>query len=610
MAKSKPSKTTLDTAPTPDNAPDDLPVAPDVSLQDAETPLSLESAGLDVETANAVQTRATGRSVAKATAGIVPIYMLRFICGFVANPLIARNLGLSPQADAYAVATDFLQRIWLIFEKVVNPAVMPCFIGALKEEGEERAWRFLSTVFWLTVILLFGATALAWWQMPLIIGYYSQKSLSDPQKMALTISTARLLLFGLLFLGLSSLTYVILNGYKRFIVAALGDTMWKVGVLMGAIVAIVLHKRAELALPGMEPAQRAVAEQAMVEQALLCIVGGFLAGAFLKLLPQVIALGRKWKFLRFHIDFNDPLTRKMLALSVPLIVGIMVSELRGIYLQRLADSHLIVDTDAGRAALKWSRTIGDSLVQIFPYALSIGIFPYLADLARERDRQPLTDTLMGALRVCIFAFGPLTAILIALKLPLLRAVWESGRFSLNDTHVISGPFIGFTIGLIGFSCEMILNQTFYAMTNAWTPTLMGLASTVIWIVIATLGIDNGYGLTAIAAAESIAKTSKCLMMWWFLRPHLGDVKARENLVFCFKVACGSILAAAVAWAVAQGIAPQSSDIPQFKIKMMLAVTAAGCSGMVIYIALGAIAGVKEVREVFSSVGKLRKKLAR
>ncbi|MBV9468322.1 MAG: hypothetical protein JO316_06830 [Abitibacteriaceae bacterium] len=572
--------------PTLTNGTNDVSLEPDVSIQRGDGPL--EASGLDVETADAVQTRATGRSVARATAGIVPLHILRFVIGFVAQPLIAHQTGLRWQADAYAVSTDMIQRIWLLFEKVLNPAFLPTFIGALKEEGEERAWRFTSTAFWLTAIALIFATGLFWWQMPLIVQIYSKKSANEQQQIELTIRLGRLLLTGLFFLGMSSLTYTILNGYKRFVVAALGDALWKIGVLGGAVIALLLHLRSDKAVE--------------------VFVMGFIAGAFLKLLPQVIAIGSKWKLLRPRIEWNDPLTRKMISLAIPLIAGIVVSEARGVYLQRLADDPKVA-VEAGRAALKWSRIIGDNLIGIFPYALSIGIFPYLSDLARNRDRQPLTDTLMGALRICIFTFGPITAILIALKYPLLRAVWESGKMTQADTVQMSGPFVGFAIGLIGFACEMMLNQTFYAMTNAWIPTASGIIMTGLWIAIATVGVNMGWGLTAIAAAESISKTAKCLLMWFLLRPKLGDVKASQTLTFCFKVLCGSIFAAAVAWAVAQGIAPQSSHVGHFKIKMLLAVTAAGCSGLVIFIALGAVAGVQEVRDLLNFTGKLRRKLA-
>ena len=576
--------------PENDNTDDAVPI--DASIQDGDT--SLESAPLDVDTADAMQSRATGRNVARATAGIIPLHIARFVIGFVAQPLIAHQTGLQWQADAYAVSTDIIQRIWLLFEKVLNPAFLPTFIGALKEEGEERAWRFASTAIWMTSLALVFTTGLFWFLMPQVVGIYSQKSASaSPEhiaQIALTIKLSRWLLISLFFIGLSSLTYTILNAYKRFVIAALGDALWKMGVLGGAVIALLLHLRSEKAVE--------------------IFVIGFVIGGFFKLLPHLIALRSKWHLLRPRIDWNDPLTRKMISLAIPLIAGIFISEARGIYGQRLADDPQIT-VAAGRAALKWSKIIGDNLVQIFPYALSIGIFPYLADLARQRDRQLLTDTLLGALRICFFAFAPITAILIAVKYPLLRAVWEGGKLTQDDTIAMSGPFVGYTIGLIALSCEMMLNQTFYAMTNAWVPTMSGIVMTVLWAVIATVGVkDMHWGLAAIATADSISKTAKCLLMWVFLRPQLGDVKAKENLTFLFKVAAGSVFAAAVAWAVAKGIAPHSSHAAHFKIKMLFAVTAAGCSGLLIYIMLGAAAGVQEVRSIFDFAGKLRRRLAR
>jgi peptidoglycan biosynthesis protein MviN/MurJ (putative lipid II flippase) len=167
------------------------------------------------------------------------------------------------------------------------------------------------------------------------------------------------------------------------------------------------------------------------------------------------------------------------------------------------------------------------------------------------------------------------------------------------------------MGLIGFSCEMMLNQTFYAMTNVWTPTAVGLGTTVMWIGVATLGVNLGWGLAAIAGAEAFSKSVKCLIMWFMLRRDLGDVRARENIVFFLKVLGGSLLAALVAWAVVQGLAPSGEVLTRMdKVKILLAVTGAGLSGVTIYIALGALAGVQEVRSILGFVGKVRKRFAR
>jgi putative peptidoglycan lipid II flippase len=565
----------------------DKPVPPSVSIAQ-ESEHSPEAAVLDYDTATAVQTPETGRRVAKATAGIGVLHVLRLLIGIVAQPLIANRVGLTSFADVYAVATDIVTSIWRIFEKAVNPTFLPCFMHALGDEGEKRAWRYASTALWLTTLVLLVMSPLAWWGMPWIVDLYSLKA--SPEQRVMTVAIARLLLSGLVFLGISSLTYVILNGYKRFAWAAFGDAMWKVGVLAGAGWAVTQK---------LEPLP-----------ALYAISWGFVIGSILKLLPHLVALGSKWRLFKPRIDWRDPLLRKMLILAVPLLLGIFVSETRDIFLKRLADSPNI-DVAGSRAALRFSSLISSSLIQIFPYALSIGIFPYLADMARQRDRQPLTDTLVGALRVCVFIFGPLTAILIALHGPLLRAVWESGELDRADTLVMALPFIAYTMGLIGFSCEMMLNQTFYAMTNVWTPTAIGLGTTVMWIGVATLGVMNGWGLAAIAGAEAFSKSVKCLVMWFMLRRDLGNVHARDNLVFFLKVLAGSLLAAAVAWTVVQGLAPSGEVLTKIdKIKILLAVSGAGLSGVVIYIALGAVAGVQEVRSIFSFVGKVRKRFAR
>lgn len=536
------------------------------------------------------------------------LHMARFVVGFIAQPLIAHNLGLRWQGDAYAVSTDIVQRVWLVFEKVINPAFLPNFIAALKEEGEERAWRFASTTIWLVALALLIATPLAWLGMPMLVHALAQKS--QPEAIDLTIRAARVLLLGLFFLGFSSLTYTILNGYKRFVYAALGDTLWKLGIFAGAAVAYARygHALTELAKKSKDVALTTAENTQLLdlaEKSLWLIVTGFVVGSVLKLLPHLLAIGPKWRYLKPKIDLSDPLVKKMFALALPLVLGIVVSEGRGFYLQYLADDPS-VKVEAGRAALKWSRIIGDNLIQIFPYALSIGIFPFLADLARERDRQPLTDTLLGALRICIFVFVPLTTILIAVRLPLLRAVWEGGRLTQADTVAMSGPFVAFTIGLVAFACEMMLSQAFYAMTRAWTPTLIGVATTALWITVARFGVEGmHWGLAAIAGAESLSKSVKCLLMWHLLKPHLGDVKRRENTIFCAKVVLGGIVAALVAALLIRFMAP-GDEANHFKVKMMLAVTLSGLGGLMAFFAIAKLLKIEET----NALSKIGKKLRR
>ena len=513
---------------------------------------------------------------------------MRLLLGLAFKPLVANRLGLGFSADVLTVATDIVTSVWRFWEKVVNPTVLPCFIGAMKTDGEERAWRFLSTALWLTVLSLLIVSPLVYFLMPQIVWLYSQKMPLEQRE--LTVAIARLMLCGLSFLGISSLTYVILNGYKRFFSAALGDALWKMGALLGGGVAI--------------------AQQLDKVASIYVIAWGFVLGSLFKLAPHVIALRGKWHLLRPRIDWSDPLVKKMCWLAVPLLVGIVVSEGRDVFIKRLADSPLIT-VEGSRTALSFSRTIGDAFLQIFPYALSIGIFPYLADLAHNKDKQPLTDTLVGALRVCFFAFAPITMMLIALCFPLLRAVWESGQFSRADTMVLALPFIFYALGLIGFASEMMLNQTFYAMTNVWAPTAVGLFTTVLWCVGAHWGVALGGGLAALAAAESLAKSFKCLVLWFLLKRNLGSVRAKENLLFAVKVLGASAIAAAVAYFLGDFLSPKGEILGKMgKIKILLSVAFSGMCGMGIFFFLARLLHVEETGAIVALTGKIRQRFAR
>ena len=529
-----------------------------------------------------------GRAVAKATAGIGILHFLRFIVGFVSRPLIAHNMGLRWEADAYQVATDIVQSFWTVFEKVVNPSFLPQFIASLKEDGEERAWRLASTAIWLLSAILLAFSALGWLLMPRLVTWLSPNP--APGEIALTVTVARLLMPCVFVLGLSSLTYTILNGYKRFAWAAAGDTFWKLGVFVGAFAAFRLYGAQLETLSDLTV--RNAAQEAQISdlavKSLWLVVAGFAVGAVGKLLPHLFAIGSKWRFLKFKTAFGDPRAKAMLLLACPLLLGIAVSESRGFYMSTLAVDDSIA-FEAGRFALKISRLVGDTLIQVFPYALSIGIFPFLAEMARERDRQPLTDLVVRSLRVCFFVFVPVTAILIAIRFPLLRALWEGGQMTQADTFQISPPFIAYSLGLVAFACEMMLGQTFYALTRTWTPTLIGIYLSIVWVILAFVGVKYlGWGLVAIAGAEAFSKSLKCVVMWLYLRPHLGKVRVADNARFGFKILVGSVLAAFVAGFCANLLTPDEG-----RVRMLLAVLVSGSAAMLIFFGVCALLKVEE-----------------
>lgn len=473
-----------------------------------------------------------GRRVAKATGVIMVFHVLRFALGFLEKPLLAKYFGTTWTADAYTVAYDIVLRIWLIFEKVINPSFLPVFIKSLREEGEERAWRFTNTVASLMFITLTACAILGIVAASPLVRLWSPNASAEEAR--LTAQLARVMLCGLVFLGLSSLTYVILNGYKHFALPALGDAVWK-----GCIVAAMI-----LVVPRMPNRSLAV----------MALAGGFLVGSFGKLFPQVVGLWNKRHLFRWRLNLREPLLRNMLILIAPLLVGILVSEIREVALLRLANDPSI--GEGGRAALhKYARPPVEVFIQIFPYALSIGIFPYLAELAsKSQDRQHLTDVFVGALRVCAFVFLPMSAAFIALRYPLIRALFESGKFGRESVELTVVPFTMFAVGMVFFASEMMINQTFYAMTNTFTPTAVGVCTSAFAVLFAWASVEAGHGLGGIALAETLGKSLKCVVLVVLLHKALGNVRVKANLTFLVKIVIATSVAVVAALFVSQHFA--------------------------------------------------------
>jgi murein biosynthesis integral membrane protein MurJ len=471
----------------------------------------------------------TGKRVAKATGVIMVFHVLRFALGFLEKPLLAKYFGTTWTADAYTVAYDVVLRIWLIFEKVINPSFLPCFIKSLRDEGEERAWRFTNTVASLMLTFLIACAVLGIVAATGLVRLWSPNA--STQEAQLTAQLARIMLCGLVFLGLSSLTYVILNGYKHFALPALGDALWK-GCIVAAMVLLVPR------IPNKS-------------LAVVALAGGFVLGSLGKLLPQVVGLWNKRHLFRWQLNLREPLLKEMLVLIAPLLVGILVSELREVFLLRLANDPSI--GEGGRAALhKYARPPVEVFIQIFPYALSIGIFPYLAELAgKGTDRQHLTDVFVGALRVCAFVFVPMSAAFIALRYPLIRALFESGKFGRESVELTVVPFTMFALGMVFFASEMMINQTYYAMTNTFTPTAVGVGTSAFVMLFAWASVEMGHGLGGIALAGTLGKGAKCVILIYLLRSALGDLRARENFVFLTKVIAATVVTVAVSLFVSQ-----------------------------------------------------------
>src|SRR5207249_1592111 len=85
-----------------------------------------------------------------------------------------------------------------------------------------------------------------------------------------------------------------------------------------------------------------------------------------------------------------------------------------------------------------------------------------------QDRAGLAGTLNFALRLGVYVSVPATIGLVALRTPIVRLLFERGRFGPAETAATADALAWYAVGLAGFAGSRIAAQAFYAMGEART----------------------------------------------------------------------------------------------------------------------------------------------
>ena len=186
------------------------------------------------------------------------------------------------------------------------------------------------------------------------------------------------------------------------------------------------------------------------------------------------------------------------------------------------------------------------------------------------------------------------------------ALFNFGKF---DEHTATQLGTVLTCGaftIIPYSMTLVQLRVFYAREDAWTPTVIGIATSLLWCILAAVGLHfsvqhastMALGIAAIAGAESLSKTIKCVLMGVWLRPHLGQIPWKQIGIFLSKVLFASLLCGWLAGFLSHILVPNGEIVSRMvKLKMLLGVSAAGMCAVLFFIILCYIMRVNEAQEM-------------
>lgn len=488
-------------------------------------------------TAHGAPQRSLGERVVSATIAIAVAHAMAKLLGLVQARVIGHYYGFGPVNDAFSLAFNgLLWSLFLIGEESLGPAFLPVFMRAKEKDSEGAAWRFTSILLNLQALLLIAVAGLLWAYPDVCVAWFSEFAQKGGRS-DLAVHFLGNMAPALLGLSLGSLTYMVLNGYKKFFWPAFADAALKGALAFGII-----------------------AGQAMGLKSDALILGVLAAGAT-KLAVHLWALRDKLGRWRPTLAFDDPHFRAFLALVAPLVVGIVFAKVRDYYnryyvLSMIEPGWLSKNDFGGKlySAVSW----------LIPYPISIALFPYLCELVERDDREAMGGFLTRSSRMLLVVLLPMTAVIVTLAAPLAQVLFQSGKVGAAEAAEVGTIMSCYTAVLPAAALEMIFMQAYFSSRRTVSVTVIGMFFSALSMAVSYLGVVR-YELRGLEAVMVVAlgftasRWLKTFALVGFLK--LGGLRVFPALPTLSFLARALVLTAACALVAHAGYAGMERVLP-------------------------------------------------
>ena len=459
------------------------------------------------------------------SAGVIGIAtMTSRVLGLIRDQVLAYFFGAGDAMDAFRIAFRLPNVLRDLFaEGALSAAAVPTFTRALATGDRSVAWRLVSNVI-TVVLLLCGVIVVAGIVFaPALVELYASGFRDVPGKMELTIRLTRIMFPFVGTVAIAAVVMAMLNALHRFFIPALSPAMFNIATILCAVMALPLSR-----LFSIDP--------------IVAIAAGTLLGGLGQIILQWPALRREGYRFHFVLDVRDPWLHLIGRLMVPGVAG-----LAAVQINLFVNSWLA--TGLGTGAVSWldyAFRLMYMPIGLFGISIATASLPTISGHAANRDDQGIRRAVSNGLRMMLMLNVPATVGLVVLATPIVRLIFERGRFTPADTAATAAALVCYAPGLIGYSAVKLMSPAFYAMGNSRIP-VMSSAASVAFNIAANLILVRSLGHRGLAVGTASAALLNAGLLLALLRIRLGGLDGHRLLVAAIKISLASFAMAVAAY---------------------------------------------------------------
>ena len=382
----------------------------------------------------------SSQKVWRSAAGITVITVLSRVAGYIRDKVMAYLMGAGMYSDAFIVAFRIPNMLrGLLAEGALHASFIPLF-SEIKRTRPHELWAFAARVFYLLTFITTGIVLLGLVFSPGIVTLMARDFGATPGKLELTSLLNRVMFPYLAFISLAGLLQGILNVFGRYYLAASTPIF-----LNAATVACGV---------GLAPFCKDPATPFAI---------GTIVGGFLQFFTQLFLAFKLGFSLRFPRGLWTPEVAELLRKLTPGIFALGVYEIAQFIGTRFASS-------AGEASvtyLFYSYRLVHFIYGGFIVSLFTVLLPTLSALVDDKPK--FYANLASGFHMGFFITLPAVSGMAILAHPMIRLLFEGGRFTHADVPKVAWALVGYSFSLIPYAVTKLLISAYFASRNTRLP---------------------------------------------------------------------------------------------------------------------------------------------
>jgi putative peptidoglycan lipid II flippase len=439
------------------------------------------------------------------------------ILGLVREIVIASLFGATGLVSAFRVAQIIPT---MLYDLLVGGMVSSAFVPVFSEQAEKNRaelWHVASLLLSLAVLVLTLVILVIELFAPQVA--FLMASGFDEALLAETARLIRITTPAVLFLSLSGILTGLLHALKRFALPAFTASVFNATIVITALVGVQVFNL------GIE-----------------VLAAGLLLGAFFQVVLQLPGL--RDARLRLVLDTRNPVVRRILKLALPVVLGLVISQVAIIIDRNLASR-------TGEQSIAWMQfatTIIQFPLGLIAAAISLAILPTLSRQASlDTDLKGFIDTLARGLRMVLVLIIPATVALFILAEPVVALLLQRGEFTTYDTQQTVLALRFYLPGLIFAAIDQPLVFAYYARQNTLTPALVGLLGVGFYLTAAFVpALFRPLVMTDLVLANSIQLTGHALVMLWLVN-RMSSLRGQRLVLTTAKATLAAVVMGGTLW---------------------------------------------------------------